>query len=38
MDEREAPQREMAREKKDAENSRLLQEKARLTNKAAFKP
>jgi hypothetical protein len=38
LDEREAPQREMAREKKDAENSRLLQEKARLTNKAAFKP
>jgi hypothetical protein len=38
LDEREAPQREMEREKKDAENSRLLQEKARLTNKAAFKP
>jgi hypothetical protein len=38
LDERDAPQRERAREKKDAENSRLLQEKARLTNKAVFKP
>ena len=38
FDERDAPQREIAREKKEAETSRLLQEKARLTNKAAFKP
>jgi hypothetical protein len=38
LDERDAPQRELAREKKDAENSRLVQEKARLTNKAVFKP
>jgi hypothetical protein len=38
LDGREAPQREIARQKKEAEDTRLSQEKARLTNKAAFRP
>lgn len=38
LDEREAPQREIARKKKEAEDSRTFQEKARLPNKAAFRP
>jgi hypothetical protein len=38
MDEREAPQREIARQKKAVEDTRASQEKARLTNKAAFRP
>ena len=38
LDEREAPKREVARQQKEAEALRLSQEKARLTNKAAFKP
>jgi hypothetical protein len=38
LDEREAPEREAARQKKDADASRAAQEKARLANKAAFRP
>jgi len=38
LDEREAPQRELARQKKEAEATRVSQEKARLPNKAAFRP
>jgi hypothetical protein len=38
LDEREAPQREIARQKKEVEDTRLSQEKARLANKAAFRP
>jgi hypothetical protein len=38
MDEREAPQREAARQKKQAEDTRASREKARLANKAAFRP
>jgi hypothetical protein len=38
LDEREAPQREIAREKQEAEDARLSAEKARLANKAAFRP
>jgi hypothetical protein len=38
MDEREAPLREIARQRKDAEDARVLQEKARLANKATFRP
>jgi hypothetical protein len=38
LDEREAPQREIARQKKEVEDSRLSQAKARLANKAAFRP
>ena len=38
LDEREAPQREIARQKKEAEDTRTSQEKARLANKAAFRP
>ena len=38
LDERDAPQRERARQKKEADDARLLTEKARLANKAAFKP
>ena len=38
LDEREAPQREIARQKKDAEDTRDSQEKARTANKAAFRP
>jgi hypothetical protein len=38
LDEREAPQRESARQKKQAEDTREAQEKARLANKAAFRP
>ena len=38
LDEREAPQREIARQKKEAEALRLAQEKSRLTNKATFRP
>jgi hypothetical protein len=38
MDDLEAPQREIARQKKEAEDTRLSQEKARLANKAAFRP
>ena len=38
IDEREAPQREIARQKKDADDAKTAQEKARLANKAAFRP
>ena len=38
LDEREAPQRELARQKKEVEDTRLSQEKARIANKAAFRP
>jgi hypothetical protein len=38
LDEREAPQREIARQQKEAEDARLAQEKARPDNKAAFRP
>jgi hypothetical protein len=38
LDEREAPARESARQKKEADANRAAQEKARLANKAAFRP
>jgi hypothetical protein len=38
LDAREAPQRELAKQKKLLEDTRATQEKARLTNKAAFRP
>jgi hypothetical protein len=38
LDEREAPQREIARQKKKVEDTRVSQEKARAANKATFRP
>jgi len=38
LDEREAPQREIERQKKEADDARASQDKARLANKAAFRP
>jgi hypothetical protein len=38
QDEREAPQREIARQKQEADAAQAAQEKARDTNKAAFRP
>ncbi len=38
LDAREAPQREIARQKKEADDARALQEKARVANKASFRP
>jgi hypothetical protein len=38
LDEREGPQRELARQKKETADARATQEKARLANKAAFRP
>ena len=38
LDEREAPQREIARQKREAEDRRESEAKARLANKAAFRP
>jgi hypothetical protein len=38
LNEREAPRREIARQKKETEDARASQEKARLANKAAFRP
>jgi len=38
LDAREAPQRERERQQKEAEDARTSEEKARLANKAAFKP
>jgi hypothetical protein len=38
LDERDAPQRERARQKKEADDARASREKARLANKAAFRP
>ena len=38
LDDREAPRREIARKKKETEDLRASQEKARLANRAAFRP
>ena len=38
LDEREAPQREIARRKKETDDTRASQERARIANKAAFRP
>ena len=38
LDDHEAPKREIARQKKETEDLRASQEKARLANKAAFRP
>ena len=38
LDERDAPRRELARQKKDADDKRAAREKARLANKALFRP
>jgi hypothetical protein len=38
LDEREAPQREIARQKKEVEDTRDSQERARAANKAIFRP
>jgi hypothetical protein len=38
LDERDAPKREIARQKKEADDTRAAQEKARLANKAGFRP
>src|SRR5205823_4320508 len=38
LDEREAPKRETARQKKELEDTRVSREKARVANKAAFRP
>ncbi len=38
LDDRDAPRREIARQKKETEDARATQEKARLANKAAFRP
>ncbi len=38
LDEREAPQREIARQKKDVEDTRASEDKARAANKADFRP
>ena len=38
LDERDAPQRELARQKKEADDVQASQEKARRANKPAFKP
>jgi hypothetical protein len=38
LDEQEAPQREVDRKQKDADDTRAAQDKARLANKATFKP
>jgi hypothetical protein len=38
LDDREAPQREAARQKQDADDRRAAEEKARSTNKAIFRP
>jgi hypothetical protein len=38
LDAREAPERELERQKKEAEDARASQEKARITNKAVFRP
>jgi hypothetical protein len=38
LDAREAPQREIDRQKQDEESRRVLRAKARVTNKATFKP
>jgi hypothetical protein len=38
LDDREAPQRDLARLKKEAEDTRAAEEKARIANKATFRP
>ena len=38
LDERDAPRREIARQKKEMDDTRAAQEKARLANKAGFRP
>jgi hypothetical protein len=38
LDERQAPQRERARQKKEAADAHAAREKARLANKATFIP
>jgi hypothetical protein len=38
LDDREGPQREIARQKQELEDTRASQDKARLANKAAFRP
>jgi hypothetical protein len=38
LDLREAPQREIARQKKEVDDTRASEERARVTNKASFKP
>jgi hypothetical protein len=38
LDDREAPQREIARQKKETADTRASQEKSRVANKAAFRP
>ena len=38
LDEQEAPQRDIERQKKEGEESRAAQEKARPANKADFRP
>ena len=38
LDERDAPKREIARQKKEVDDTRAAQEKARLANKAGFRP
>jgi hypothetical protein len=38
LDDREAPKREIARQKKETDDARASQEKSRLANKAAFRP
>jgi hypothetical protein len=38
LDTREAPQREIARQKKEVDDTRTAQEKARATNKKTFRP
>jgi hypothetical protein len=38
LDASEAPQREIARQKKQTEDTRVAEEKARIANKAAFRP
>lgn len=38
LDERDAPRREIARQKKEADDTRAAQEKARFANKAVFRP
>ena len=38
LDDREAPQRELARARQDADDKRAAQEKARTANKSTFKP
>jgi len=38
LDAREAPQRELARQKKEVDDARATQEKARTVNKATFRP